>query len=284
MIQCIKTAYMHNNLNRRSENTIFMSSESFELNTVLMRSTFKLQGEGSLGTAFIIGRPFKENAARANFVMVTAAHVLEEMKGHTALLFLRAIKDGSYQKIPCPIEIRREGKPLWIRHPDDVVDVAVMYVRLLLGIDILLLPTKFLADDAILEEFEIHPGDELMCLGYPFGAESSGAGFPILRSGKIASYPLIPTRQTKAFLYDFRVFKGNSGGPVYFVQSGRTYAGGMHVGTIQFIAGLVSKEHIVTEKIESIYETREERHTLSLATVVHASLIRETIEMLPQMS
>ena len=30
-------------------------------------------------------------------------------------------------------------------------------------------------------------GDELLCLGYPLGAEANDAGFPILRSGKIAS-------------------------------------------------------------------------------------------------
>lgn len=251
-----------------------------ELNTVLMRSTFKLAGEGSVGTAFIVGRPTQKDPTWLSYVMVTAAHVLEEMKGSHAILFLRK-KNEDYQKVPYTFEIRREDKPLWTRHPDEEVDVAVMYVLLPREIDIVLLPTRMLADDEVLEKFEIHPGDELMCLGYPFGAEATEAGFPILRSGKIASYPLTPTKQTKTFLYDFRVFRGNSGGPVYFVQSGRTYAGGMHVQTIQFIAGLVSKETMIKETVKSLYETREEAHPLSLANVVHASFIKETIQMLP---
>lgn len=254
-----------------------------ELNTVLMRSTFKLASEESIGTAFIIGRPSEKDATWLSYVMVTAAHVLEEMKGSYATLFLRK-KNQNFQKVPYRFEIRHEGTPLWIRHPDETVDVAVMYVLLPRDIDIVILPTRMLANDEVLGKFEIHPGDELMCLGYPFGAEATEAGFPILRSGKIASYPLIPTKQTKTFLYDFRVFRGNSGGPVYFVQSGRTYAGSMHVQTIQFIAGLVSKETVIKETVKSLYETREETHPLSLANVVHASFIKETIEMLPSKS
>lgn len=254
-----------------------------ELNTVLMRSTFKLAGEGSVGTAFIVGRPTEKDPTWLSYVMVTAAHVLEEMRGSQATLFLRK-KNEDYRKVPYTFEIRREGKPLWIRHADETVDVAVMYVLLPRDIDIVLLPTRMLANDEVLEKFEIHPGDELMCLGYPLGAEATEAGFPILRSGKIASYPLTPTKQTKTFLYDFRIFKGNSGGPVYFVQSGRTYGGGMHVQTIQFIAGLVSKETVITETVKLLYEKREETHPLSLAAVVHASFIQKTIKMLPPKS
>lgn len=261
-----------------------MSAETLELNTVLIKSTFKLAGEGSVGTAFVIGRPSRVEATRAYFVMVTAAHVLEQMKGAHATLFLRQkMQDGTYIKVPYPVEIRRDNKPLWMRHPDDITDVAVMYVALPQDIDITLLPTAMLADDEVLEKFEIHPGDELMCLGYPFGAEANPAGFPILRSGKIASYPLVPTRQTKTFLYGFQVFRGNSGGPVYFVESGRTYGGAMHVGTIQFIAGIVSQEHLITEKVESLYEVKEQRHPLGLAKVIHACFVKEAIEKLPSL-
>ena len=243
-----------------------------------------LTGNGSVGTAFIIGRPMVKEPGKGYkgyFVMVTAAHVLEQMKGTHGTLFLRKEADGSYEKIPYPVEIRRNNRPLWIRHHDEAADVAAMYVTLPQGIDIAPLLTNSLADDEVLAKFEIHPGDELLCLGYPFSAEANEAGFPILRSGKIASFPLIPTKQTKAFLYDFQIFPGNSGGPVYFVESGRTYAGGMHVATIQFVAGIVSQEHFIIEKTKSLYEVKETKHPLALAKVVHAIFIKETIELLP---
>jgi len=256
-----------------------MAKDNFELNTILMRSTFKIQGINSTGTAFILGKPLKKEPKRAYYVLITATHVLENMKGNEATLFLRKKTKNSFKKISHSIPIRKHNKDIWVKHPE--VDVSAMYVALPKDIDLALLSINMLGNDDVFDKFEIHPGDELLCLGYPFSAEANPAGFPILRSGKIASFPIIPAKETKYFLFDFEVFPGNSGGPVYFVQSGRTYRGAMHVGTIQFIAGLVSQEYIITEKIKSIYEEQVKKYPLALAKVIHASFIKEVIELLP---
>lgn len=256
-----------------------MAKNYFELNTILMRSTFKIQGPNSTGTVFILGKPSKKNSSKAYYVLITATHVLENMKGDKATLFLRKKTKGSFKKIPWLIPIRKANKDLWVRHPE--VDISVMYVSLPKNIDIALLPISMLGNDDVFRKFEIHPGDELLCLGYPLSAEANPAGFPILRSGKIASFPIVPSKKTKYFLFDFEIFPGNSGGPVYFVQSGRTYKGAMHVGTIQFVAGLVSQQHIVSEKIRSLYEEKLKKYPLALAKVIHASFIKETIDLLP---
>ena len=157
-----------------------------------------------------------------------------------------------------------------------------MYVNLPTDVKLPLLPTSILADDSTLSKLGIHPGDELECLGYPLGATSNAAGFPILRSGRIASYPLLPTAVTKTFLLDMRVFKGNSGGPVYFVQSNRTYGGVTHIETVGFIAGLVSEERIVRQEINGPYEQERRQIQLNLAKVVNASFIKQAIDMLPK--
>jgi len=256
-----------------------MAKNNFELNTILMRSTFKIQGPNSTGTVFILGKPSKKNPSKAYYVLITATHVLENMEGDKATLFLRKKTNDSFKKFPWSIPIRKANKDLWVRHPE--VDISVMYVYLPKNIDIALLPISMLGNDDVFRKFEIHAGDELLCLGYPFSAEANPAGFPILRSGKIASFPIVPSKKTKYFLFDFEIFPGNSGGPVYFVQSGRTYKGTMHVGTIQFIAGIVSQEHIVSEKIKSHYEEQLKKYPLALAKVIHASFIKETIDLLP---
>ncbi len=182
--------------------------------------------------------------------------------------------------MPFSLTIRKGATPLWKEHPE--ADVAAMYVPLPHEADIILLPMSLLATDKELEQYEIHPGDLLSCLGYPYGVEANEAGFPILRSGQIASYPLTPTSKVKTFLYDFRVFSGNSGGPVYFVDRNRTYGGGLKLGeTIQFFAGLVSQEQVIEQETRSITETRLVKYPLSLAVVVHAALIKETIDLLP---
>ena len=257
-----------------------------ELNTLLMESTFKIEGRGSIGTGFLLGRPSPSRPGQSRAVLVTAAHVLEDAQGEQATLVLRrrrgALERGTleWERLPVTIPIRNGASPRWTKHPD--ADVAVMYVTVPPTAVGQLLPTTLLAEDAVLSELEIHPGDELNCLGYPFGQESNPAGFAILRSGKIASFPLLPTKETKTFLLDFRVFNGYSGGPVYFVDANRVYGGRLHLGVEHhFIVGLVASEIRITQEIQELYGRRQETYPLALAQIVHASLIREAINLLP---
>ena len=252
-------------------------AQDTEFNTLLFQTTFKIEGPAeprgvTLGTVFLMSRPIPESA-KFRTVLITARHVLEGIRGDTAILNLRRRTATGWQRLRYPIKIRDAGQPVWIG-PDDV-DVAVMYVTLPQGVQIPIISTNVLADDEMLTQFEVNPGEELSCLGYPFGAESNAAGFPILRSGRIASYPLLPTESTQKFLFDFAIFPGNSGGPVYLSSNNRTYGGRMHTGeTVHFIVGLVTQQ--VTENLTSAKER------LSLASVVHASLIKKAVAMLPE--
>lgn len=255
------------------------AQEELELNTVLMNSTFRIEGSGKTGTIFILGKLSKKDSSKAFYVLVTANHVLNDIKTDTATLFLRKVLNKKFLRLPYTIKIRENGKPLWIKHPE--VDVAAMNVPLPKELRITLLPTFFLATDSLISEFEIHPGDELLCLGYPYGLSANDAGFPILRSGKIASYPITPTREVKSFLYDFQVFGGNSGGPVYFIDQNRRYKGSVHIGEVRFIMGIVSGEVGLEEQIKSLTEISVKKHPLSLAKVIPAIFIKETIDLLP---
>jgi S1-C subfamily serine protease len=210
-----------------------------ELHTIMMEATCKIHGPGSMGTGFIIGKPDVNKTANAFYTLVTADHVLSNIQGETAFLVLRQYsKINEWSRIEVPIRIRNGVKPLWKKHPD--VDVAAIFVRLPKDTVRTLLTTAELITDKQLTEYEISPGMELICLGYPFGAEANSMGFPILRSGRIASYPLTPTKTTKTFLFDFTVFRGNSGGPVYFMEKDPSYGGVTRLGTaIYGIIGLV---------------------------------------------
>jgi hypothetical protein len=258
-----------------------------ELNTILMESTFRLQGPDkaikgntSFGTAFLIGKPLPAPSTAAYYVLVTAAHVLDEIEGDTAQLGIPTKKaGGTFELIWRNISIRSNGKDLYVKHGDYATDhradAAALYVEMpddrngpLLGMD-------FLAGDKILEEFEVHPGDELFCLGFPLYV-GTDSGFPILRSGTIASYPLTPTTTYKNLYFDARVFEGNSGGPVYFVDRNRIYNGQAHLGgPIQFVVGLLNGQ--IGAKF-----FKDEK--ISLATVVPSRFIIETIALLPPAS
>jgi hypothetical protein len=93
---------------------------SDELNTVLMHSTFLILGPSSkvpnaaaTGTVFIIGLPHKDEPKIASIVLVTAAHVLDDIAGDKATLLLRHKNDGgTYTAIPFELPIRDNGRPL----------------------------------------------------------------------------------------------------------------------------------------------------------------------------
>lgn len=248
----------------------------FEINTTLMHYTYRIEGATGepnavrCATVFLMGIPDANRPGKTGqAVLVTVAHVLEEISGETATIRLRErMSDGKFKQVPHILQIRKGKESLWVRHP--TMDVAIMKIGLPDFVfqqakEIPLLSTELLADDEMMERYEIHPGDELLCLGYPLGFSANDSGFPILRSGKIASYPLTPAKVVKSFLFDFEVFGGNSGGPVYFVDTERRYSGTTHLGeTVQFVAGLVSKQH---EK-------------LRVGIVVPAHFIRETLALL----
>lgn len=257
--------------------------DRLELNTELMTATFQLRSVPPaapfLGTGFILGRPFRTDPGRSRYVLITAAHVLQGMGSDSMLMILRKKMGTSWLPLPWRVQIKENGKPLWVQHPN--ADVAAMYVSIPDGVfPHGVIPTNILADNDVLKKFEIHPGDELNVLGFPLGF-ASASGFPVLRSGKIASYPLTPTSDNPYFLLDFRVFKGNSGGPVYMVQNLRAFGGAINAGNVQIIAGLVSAEENATERIETLYENQVHTYPLGLARVVQATYISATINMLP---
>jgi S1-C subfamily serine protease len=251
-----------------------------DMSTVLMQSTFRIEGpakneagKASIGTVFVVGRPLKSDPARSAYVLVTAGHVLSDISGQFAsLLVRRKNADGTYAPYPWQIRIRDSlGKDLFIKHSE--ADVVAMYVTLPADLIEDFVSTEYFADDKQILEYEVHPGDELLCIGFPFGLTVNGWGFPILRTGVVSSYPLTPAKAVKFISFDFRVFGGNSGGPVYFRFSNRYYQGTTHLGAIaQMIIGLV------TEQIADPATNTP----ISLARIVPAQFIVETINSLPE--
>lgn len=263
--------------------TCWASGEALDISSILMRSTFKIEGRNSgntltMGTVFVMGKSDSVNAAYARYVLITAAHVLQGIAADTAIVYFRVKNGSEYMKLPFPVRIRENGSPLWAQHPD--VDVAAMLIGVPHIADVPLASTHFLATDSLLAFYEIHPGDELNVLGFPYGAEANEAGFPILRSGRIASFPLTPVHQTKTFLLDFEIFEGNSGGPVFLHSENRSFGGRTNIGVVRLVMGVVSKQKEITEKLQSLDEQITRRHNLGLAEIVHAEFVREIMEML----
>jgi S1-C subfamily serine protease len=239
----------------------------------LIHATVQLEqplGDGTrtVGTGFLISAPGADGKPRV--VLITANHVLQKMPGATARIGYRfANADGTWSYSPQPVKIRdAKGGELWTHHPTR--DVAAIAITAPAEFAKAAIPLNYLAADETFTEHRISAGDEMMALGFPRGLSANSAGFPILRSGKVASYPLGPAKAYPTFLLDFSVFPGNSGGPVFLSKSAK--AEGVtqvaNQGDSGFIAGLLTQQ----------VELNNER--LEIGIVTHAKYVRETIGLL----
>lgn len=173
-------------------------------------------GRATVGTGFIVKATAADGAPRT--ILITANHVLAQMPRDKASVGFR-IRDagGDWRFAPVSVRIRdADGDPLWTRHPTQ--DVAGL--ELPQGVTDEGLPASELPGARALQILGVEPGDEMMVLGYPRGFSANRAGFPILRSGRVASFPLAPADRYPTYMLDFSVFAGNSGGPVYVVAAG----------------------------------------------------------------
>ena len=105
----------------------FAADDSDDMNVILMNATFMIGGpqkvsvmlateprKTAFGTVFFVGKLQKTDPTKAYFVLVTAAHVLNEIDGDIATLVLRRKSaDGTYSPFDSPIKIRQDGKPLY---------------------------------------------------------------------------------------------------------------------------------------------------------------------------
>jgi S1-C subfamily serine protease len=235
---------------------------SMDMASQLMAVTVEVEqplagGRHMIGTGFLVDDPAPDGRPRT--VLVTAAHVLNKMPGAQANIGYRIQgKDGAWRYDPKPLTIRAGDAPLWTRSPDH--DIAAIEVTAPPEFARAAIPLAWLADGNAFARPAIGPGDEMLVLGYPQGLSANSAGFPILRAGRIAS-PIDSAEVSPTFLLDFRVFPGNSGGPVFMSR-------GEPGQTAPLVVGMLTQQ----------VELNNER--LEIGVVTEAPFIRDTLALL----
>jgi hypothetical protein len=231
----------------------------------MVAATFKITNQSSTATCFVIARQKK-------LIVVTAAHVFEKMSGEECRIVLRNKQaDGSFVRKEVPLKIRAGNKPLWVKHPQ--VDVAAMKLKLPADQAIPALNFEQIANETAIKKGALRLASEVWIPCYPAQLESTSAGFSVLRRGTVASFPLTPVSRFKTFLVDYSSFGGDSGAPVMV-----RHRGPGEETEHALIVGLVMAKHRETTKSVTPIEERTVHRSLGLGIIVHADLIRETIE------
>lgn len=248
-------------------------AEGFPLK--VLWSTVKLINPGSTATGFLV-----TNADGDKLFLVTAHHVFERMRGDECeVLCHQRDENGEIVKSPQKLAVRKDGKPIWTKHPK--ADVAAIAAPFSSETSLAVLPWQALADVETLTSLELQPGDLVRTAGYPHGTLFKGNDleFAVVRLGCLATYPFPPSEQIGTFLLDANTFEGDSGGPV-FVWSLPTAAGlSRSADQGEKIIGLVIAQHFVDEQFTLIYQSGKFRHRMGLAIAVPSNRIREVIEL-----
>ena len=194
------------------------SATAEDFATRVLRATCKIVHKDSTATGFLVEPP-KVDPDKRVAVLVTANHVLHQMRSETAVLALRKRqKDGGYARHEVTIAVRSGEKPLWTKHPTH--DVAALHVTLPNDVTARPLPFACLASEETVRVAGIHIGQPMLAFSFPVRFEANAAGFPIARKLVLASHPLAPVKTHPVFLADMHTFPGDSGGPVFLLVAG----------------------------------------------------------------
>jgi hypothetical protein len=223
----------------------------------MMWSTYPILTQSGAATGFIIQMP--DARGRVPPVMVTSLHVVETIGRAPFIVGMRAPNvDGSPRVAPLMMQPEGGKKTrFYVRHPKH--DIAAF--RLDLGpVAELLSPVSFLNESSFAPRGQkLRAGTDVSFLGFPDVMPGTAGAFPVLRSGKVASYSADASRSEPYFLIDSDVYPGDSGAPVF--AAGR--------GARPVLAGLI---------LRRVADNQTDFSHLAIA--VEAEAIRETLRIL----
>jgi hypothetical protein len=230
-----------------------------------LRATIRLHGGGKSGTAFAVAVPAAEDR-RAAVVLVSAAHTFENMQGETATAVLRAAAGTGWERRDTPVAIRSGKAPNWVRHPK--ADVAILPWMVPAGVDLEPFALESVASAGDFDSGRVAVGQRVRVACFPAQTEANAAGWPVLRTGSIASHPLTPAATLERLFLDYAHYGGDSGSAVVVDEPA---AAGR-------VIGVVVAMQRQTDRVTSPFEEKTVHTPLGLAITVPSPLLHETIE------
>lgn len=241
-----------------------VASADDETSLAALRATVRLHGGGQSSTAFVVAVP--RGGATSRMVIVSAAHSFEKMRGETATTVLRApAKGGRFVRRDASVTIRDGDEPRWVRHPS--ADVAVMEWSPPADVDLVPFPLESLATAADFDDGRVGVGQQVRVACFPAQTEANDAGWPILRTGGIATHPLEPGAELERMFVDYAHFGGDSGAAVV-----------VDAGQEPLVVGVVVAMQRQTDRVEGPFEEKTVYTPLGLAIAVPSPLVLDTID------
>lgn len=226
----------------------------------MMWSTYEVITEKGAATAFVIKRRPAAGWERRAPVLLTSSHVLDTSGDAPLMLVLRAQdSDGASQPVLLVlVPPSLPAKMFHVRHPRH--DIAAFPLHLPPELAAFADLESCLTENKLGQTRQkLRSGMEVAFLGYPDVLPGTAGAFPVLRSGRVASYPVGNAQAGGAYLINADVYPGDSGAPV-------------------ILAGRHGPPTLVGMIIRRVGP--EARSFSHLAIAVDADVIRETLQLL----
>jgi len=229
-----------------------------------MHTTVRLEcdlggGRISTGTGFFFS--FRINDETHIPLIVTNKHVIEGSKVG-AFVVTRRAADGS-PVIGSHETIRLDNfESLWIKHPENDVDLAVFPLAPLLreaeaqNIQLFILPLE----EAMIPNDEVTSSlcdiEDITMIGYPNGIWDMKNNMPIVRRGITATNPKLDYNGLPLIVIDCACFPGSSGSPVLIFNQGgfSNSMGGFNIGLRLILLGVLfaGPQHTAEGEVKTI--------------------------------
>jgi hypothetical protein len=188
----------------------------------MMWSTYPLATQMGEATGFVINRRDAQTPGGKVPVVLTSVHVLNTIgKGPLIIGFRMPDSSGESQvSLLAFTPPKQHGRELfYVRHPHHDLAAFALHIPANLAARAAIpscLDEKMLSRDGK----SLHSGVEVSFLGYPEVLPGTEGAFPVLRSGRVASYPVGTPQAHGRFLINSNVYPGDSGAPVFITGRG----------------------------------------------------------------
>ena len=237
-----------------------------------------------VGTGFLYGLPNGQDAAVGTLYTIFLVSNKHVFQGLDEVWVKINAADGSSCKDYRVELVARNGRKLWIGHPDPESDVAALWLNAGFLKQENMQVSFFLAESQVLTADKlaatsISEGDGVFLLGFPLGMVDRVRQYAICRHGSIARIADVKNGHGKEILVDGLVFPGNSGGPVV-TKPELASLGDMKPYSSSSLLGIVSSYVPYQETARSDQTGRPRmvfEENSGLTSVVPADLIHQTV-------
>jgi len=241
-----------------------------------------------LATGFLLGRFLKkidDGTHDYQAFLITNKHVVKDLKSMKIRLNPKTSEIAKDYSVKLFDE---EGERLWIGHPDETIDIAILGINLKKarkeGMNFHIFRSDFdIASINQMKEKGVSEGDLVYGLGFPMGFVDPNRQYVIVRSGSIARIRDLFEGYRKDFLVDLFVFPGNSGGPIIIRPEISHVERTKSIG-YPYLIGMV-QSYVTYRDIAWSQQTGKPRvvfeENSGLASVIPIQYVLEIIENIP---